>query len=190
MPNNQDPLSLLWHQQEVQKPDYQALQISWNKMRVKQRFYVLFDVLSVLVAFFIIWFNKEKLDDFTMGLMAIVLLIAISTVIYLTWLRRFSLGWSNQNTAMYMQQLKKQLENNIKIANLSMHSGWAIIVLLVTFYGGLYIYEVFTPDQLLKKIYPTLTIHFLLLPSIWFWAKRRKQRFVKELSELNKILEL
>ncbi|WP_289032067.1 hypothetical protein [uncultured Paraglaciecola sp.] len=190
MPNNQDPLSQLWQQQEVQKPDYQALQTSWDKMRVKQKLYVFFDVLSVLMTFFIIWFNKEKLDDFTLSLMTIVLLIAIAAVFYLTWLRRFSLGWSNQNTAMYLQQLKKQLENNIKIANLSMHSGWAIIVLLVFFYAGLYIYEAFPLDQLLKKIYLTLAIHSLLLPGIWFWAKKRKQRFVKELAELNKILEL
>ncbi|MFT2092789.1 hypothetical protein [Paraglaciecola sp. 2405UD69-4] len=184
MLNNQDPLNQLWQQQKTEKPDYDALQNSWNKMRIKQKWYVFIDVCSVMLTFTIIWFNQDRLDNFTLSLMSVVLLLSVFVTLYLTWLRRFALGWSNLNTTKHIQQLKKQVENNIKIASLSQHSVWVISILMVLFYGGLYIYEVFPPDKFLNKVLITLAIHSIMLPSVWIWAKKRKQRFMKELTDL------
>jgi len=185
---NKDPLSQLWQEQNVEHADLSAVSKKWRKVRFKQRCYVALDFLSLLIPFAIIWYKAEQIDSYTMTLVLGVMTLSVVMVIYITWLRRFSLGWSNVSTEKHIQQLQKQIQNNIKIATLSLHSVWLMVVLFVVFYANLYFFGVFPYDKLLDKMLITLAINAVAMPAIWIWASRRRQRFYKELAELNNLL--
>lgn len=189
MANNQDPLNQLWLQQNVVLPDISQVSKRWHKVRLKQWCYVALDVLSLSVCFLIVWLNADKLDRFTMTLMLAVMLVSVVFVAYITWLRRFSFGWSSASTDEHIKRLLKQIESNIKIANLSLHSVWFVTLLTVILYAGLYYFEVFPEDRFIRKLTVTLGIHAVVMPGIWVWASRRKKRFSKELAELKHLLQ-
>ena len=188
MSDKQDPLNQLWQQQEFAQPDFSELSKKWRKVRCKQCCYVALDFLSLIIPLGIIWLNAEKLDRFTMTIVVGVMSLSCITVAYITWLRRFSFGWSSESTDQHIQRLQKQIESNIKIANLSLYSVWFVAVLMVVFHGGLYYFEAFPIDRLIRKIFITLAINAVILPCIWIWASKRKKRFTKELSELSHLL--
>ena len=189
MYDDQDPLSQLWQQQDVVPADLSEVSKKWRKVRLKQCCYVVLDVLSVVIMFAIIWLNAAKLDPFSMALLLGVTSLSVVTAAYITWLRRFSFGWSNVSTDQHIQKLHKQIANNIKIANLSLHSVWIVAVLMVFFCGGLFYFEAFPMDRLIHKALIALAINTVLLPGIWVWASKRKKRFTKELLELNNLLD-
>jgi hypothetical protein len=189
MPDNKDPLSQLWQSQEVVQPDLTQVSKKWRKVRFKQRCYVALDLFSLVIPFAIIWFKADQIDSFTMALATSVMSLSVVAVIYITWLRRFSLGWSNLSTDQHIQHLQKQIQNNIKIATLSLHSVWFIVVLMTVFYGVLYYFEVFPEDRWMQKVLVTAAINAVAMPCIWIWAARRKKRFSKELAELNYLLK-
>ena len=189
MLDNQDPLSQLWQQQKVVPADALEVSKKWRKVKLKQRCYVVLDIFSVVAPFALIWHKSEKLDDFTMTLMLGFLSLSVLVVAYITWLRRFSFGWSNASTNQYIKQLQKQVESNIKIANLSLHSVWFTAFLMLVLHGGLYYLEVFPTDRLIDKALVTLAISAVMLPCLWIWASKRKKRFSQELLELNHLLE-
>ncbi len=189
MVDNHDPLSQLWQQQKVVPADVLEVSKKWRKVRLKQRCYVVFNIFSVVAPFALIWHKSEKLDDFTMTLMLGVLSLSVFVVAYITWLRRFSFGWSNASTDQYIKQLQKQIESNIKIANLSLHSVWFTALIMLVLHGGLYYFEVFPTDKLIHKAIITFAIIAVMLPCIWVWAFKRKKRFSRELLELNDLLE-
>ncbi len=188
MADNQDPLKQLWLQQEVVLPDLSQVSKNWHKVRLKQWCYVALDVLSLCFCFLIVWLNADKLDGLSMTLLLVVMLVSVVFVAYITWLRRFSFGWSNASTDEHIQRLLKQIESNIKIANLSLHSVWFVTLLTVILYAGLYYFEVFSEDRFIRKLTVTLGIYAVVMPGLWVWASRRKKRFTKELSELTKLL--
>lgn len=188
MSNNQDPLDQLWQLQDVVQPDILDVSKKWRKVRLKQRCYVVLDLFSLAIPFAIIWFNYEKLDRYTMMLLISVMTLSVIGVAYITWLRRFSFGWSNASTDEHIQKLLKQIEGNIKIANLSLYSVWFVVLLMFVFYGAMYYYEVFPLDQLMRKIFYTVSINAIALPCIWVWASKRKKRFDKELTDLIDVL--
>lgn len=189
MIENRDPLRQLWQEQKVEQADLSKVSKKWRKVRLKQRCYVLLDFCSLLIPLVIIWFNAAKLDSYTMALVLGVMALSVVMVIYITWLRRFALGWSNVSTEQHIQQLQKQIQSNIKIANLSLHSVWLVMVLFMGFYGILYYFEVFPYEKWLDKVIFTLAINVVALPGVWVWASRRKKRFSKELTELNHLLQ-
>lgn len=189
MPDNHDPLSQLWQQQQVAQPNFSAVSKKWRKVRLKQRCYVVLDIVSVVAPFALLWHKSEALDDLTLKLMFGVILLSVFVVAYITWLRRFSLGWSNTSTDQHIQRLQKQIENNIKIANLNLHSVWFTALLMVVLHAGLYYFEVFPADKLMRKVFVTLAISAVVLPCIWVWASKRKKRFSRELLALNNLLE-
>ena len=188
MSDNQDPLNQLWQQQDVVQPDLSEVSKNWHKVRLKQRCYVALDLFSLLIPFGILWLNAEKLNRFTMTLMLGLMPLLVLFVAYITWLRRFSFGWSNVSTDQYIQRLQKQIESNIKIANLSLHSIWFCAVFFMVFYSGLYYFDVFPMDRLIRKGMIMLAINAVMLPCIWIWASKRKKRFIKEQAELNNLL--
>ena len=189
MSDNQDPLSQLWQRQDVVQPDLTLVSKKWRKVRLKQRCYVLLDCLSLVIPSAIIWYKADEIDSFTMTLVLFVMSLSVLAVIYITWLRRFSLGWSNVSTDQYIQQLQKQIQSNIKIANLSLHSVWLMVLVFIVFFGSLYHFDVFPIDKLMRKIWVTGAINAVALPGIWIWAMKRKKRFVQELAELTQLLK-
>jgi len=189
MYDNQDPLSQLWQRQEMLQPDFTQVSKKWRKVRFKQRCYVALDFFSLVIPFAIIWIKADQLDIFTLTLALSVMSLSVVVVIYITWLRRFSLSWSNVPTDQHIQRLQKQIQNNIKIATLSLHSVWFVVVMFIVFYGVLYFFEVFPVDKLMRKVLVVAAINTVAMPCIWIWAARRKKRFCNELAELNQLLK-
>tara|TARA_R110000868_G_scaffold210607_1_gene460685 strand:+ start:2306 stop:2887 length:582 start_codon:yes stop_codon:yes gene_type:complete len=188
MADNQDPLKQLWLQQEVVLPDISQVSKRWHKVRLKQWCYVALDLFGLVIPFATLWLYSEKLDRFTITLFLSFMPLLVLFVAYITWLRRFSFGWSNASTDEHIRRLLKQIESNIKIANLSLHSVWFVTLLMVIFYAGLYYFEVFPEDRFIRKLTLTLGIHAVVMPCFWIWASRRKKRFSQELTELNLLL--
>lgn len=182
---SQDPLNQLWQNQKVEQADLTQVSKKWRKVKFKQRCYVALDFISVIIPAIFIWFKAGQIDKFTMALLFAVMSLAVVMVFYITWLRRFALGWSNASTEQHIQRLQKHIQNNIKIATLSLHSVWIIVVLFIFFYGVLYYFQVYPPEKLMHKMTISLAINAVALPCVWVWALRRKTRFTKELAELN-----
>ena len=84
MVDNHDPLRQLWQQQKVVPADALEVSKKCRKVRLKQRCYVVLDIFSVLTPFALIWHKSEKLDDFTMTLMLVVLSLSVFVVAYIT----------------------------------------------------------------------------------------------------------
>jgi hypothetical protein len=115
--------------------------------------------------------------------------VSVLMVFYITWLRRFSLGWSNVTTDQHIQRIQKQIQSNIKIATLSLHSVWFAVVLMIVFYGALYYFDVYPEDKWMRKVLISAAINAVAMPCIWIWAAKRKKRFCNELAELNQLLK-
>ncbi|MEP0175664.1 MAG: hypothetical protein ABJH28_07660 [Paraglaciecola sp.] len=188
MPNNQDPLSQLWQQQEVQKPDLNVINKAWRIMQVKQKLYACLDILGLFIPILMLYLNREKLDSFTAGYFVVLTFLLLPFVAYILWLRRFSMGWSSENTERHIHNLKRQIANNIKIAALGKLSIWPIGVLIVLHYVGLFYFDVLPVDRLIRKGLISVCVFAVLFPAIWIWATRRENRFKKELSDLNNLL--
>ena len=92
MIENKDPLSQLWQEQKVEQADLSQVSKKWRKVRLKQRCYVALDFLSLLIPLALIWYKAEQIDSYTMSLLLGVMALSMLMVIYITWLRRFSLG--------------------------------------------------------------------------------------------------
>jgi hypothetical protein len=189
MSDIQDPLSQLWQGQTAEQPDINAITKKWRWTKVKQRLYVCLDVLSVVIPFVFIWQYMDELDIVTKRIVLAILLLSIPFVVYLTWLRRFSLGWSSESTEKYIQQLQKQLANNSKIAFITKHSIWPVLVLLGIQYFALFYYDVFPIEKLIHKAVISSCIVAVVFIAMWIWADKRQKRFDKELLELNNLLD-
>jgi hypothetical protein len=186
MSDNHDPLNQLWQGQTAEQPDIQAITKKWRWTKVKQRLYVCLDVLSVVIPSVLVWKYMDKLDVFTQRYMIGLLFISIPFVAYLTWLRRFSLGWSSESTEQYIQRLQKQLANNSKIAFITKHSVWPVLVLIGIQHFSLFYYDVYPMEQLIRKVVISWFIVTVMFIAIWIWADKRQKRFDAERDDLNK----
>ena len=189
MLDNQDPLNQLWQGQTSEQPDIQAITKKWHWTKVKQRVYVCLDMLSVVVPLGFILHSMDRLDVFTQRYMLGLLILSVPFVAYLTWLRRFTLGWSSESTEQYIQRLQKQLANNSKIAFITKHSTWPITVIIGMHQFSLYYYEVLPLEKFIRKAVILLPIISVLFIGIWIWADKRQKRFDKESDDLNKLLK-
>jgi hypothetical protein len=85
--------------------------------------------------------------------------------------------------------LQKQLANNSKIAFITKHSIWPVIVIIGIQQFSLYYYDVFPIENLIRKAVFSLSIVAVLFIGIWIWADKRQKRFDKERDDLNKLLK-
>lgn len=189
MSDKHDPLNQLWQGQTAEQPNIQAITKKWRWTKVKQRVYVCFDVLSVVIPFGFIWHSMDKLDVFTQRYLMGLLILSVPFVAYLTWLRRFSLGWSSESTDQYIQRLQKQLANNSKIAFITKHSIWPVLVLIGIQHFSLFYYDVFPIEQLIRKAVISSLIVTVMFIAIWIWADKRQKRFDAERDDLNKLFK-
>jgi hypothetical protein len=187
MSDNYDPLSQLWLEQDVEKIDLDVIKKKWRITELKQRLYLLIDIFSTLFVFAILYFMGDELDHFTYKIFVVLNIICLGYLVYVTWLRRFSLGWSDLAAEQHIQKLKKQINNNILIANLSKSSVYLLLVIVVVHEIGLYYFELTPPEKLMRKLIFDIVFHAIALPSMWIWADRRCKRFKRELTALNEL---
>lgn len=188
MTNKQDLLANIWQQQTVSLPDIAGLKKRWKKLQWQQRLYYSLDVIGFVIAVSTFFWAYEKLQWFGqiwMGLMMVLLLVF---TIYVGWLRRHALRDMESSTDDYLHKLKAQFNNNIKIAQLTKASTWMCLLAFVVFFYGGWFFETIPPDKLLKKIAVSSGIFALLMPSMWYWAHKREEKFTNESANLDKIL--
>lgn len=171
MSDNQDPLSQLWQSQKVESPDINAIKKKWQKVKLKQRFYMSIDLVSTLMVFVILYFFGKDMDNFTYKMFLGLSIICVGYLAYVAWLRRFSIGWSDLAAELHIQKLKKQISNNIKIANLSKYSVYLILVFIVMHQVGMFYFEVFEPEKLVRKALLSLVFYGIGLPLLWIDRK-------------------
>jgi hypothetical protein len=79
--------------------------------------------------------------------------------------------------------LQKQLANNSKIAFITKHSIWLVLVLIGIQHFSLFYYDAFPIEQFIRKV----VISSLIV--IWIWADKRQKRFDAERGDLNKLFK-
>jgi hypothetical protein len=97
-------------------------------------------------------------------------------------------GLANQPKNIY-SNCKKQLANNSKIAFMTKHSIWPVLVLIGIQYFALFYYDVFPVEKLIRKAVISTCIVTVVFIAMWIWADKRQKRFDKELLELNNLLD-
>jgi len=182
-----DPLSDLWQKQDVQVPDSVQLQKQWQKMRVKQMFYALADVLAVLFAMaanvYLFLFKPESHWLIKVWAVA-MLLVSVYCTYKLLQLRKPAWNNTEQSTEQYLILLTQQCQNNIKIAGYSLKILiWidGLVLLFLLLYWQL---AQLPPEVMLKKvIYSTVFVTLFSL-GFYVWAKKHKHNNQQQLTWL------
>ena len=177
-------LNLLWQQQHTDIVGIDGIKQKWLQIKYKQRCYLLFDITSMLVLLSMVYFMFDKLGVFAKGWMVALSLMTVATTGYLSYLRRFALNWSNVCTDSYIEQLRKQLSNNIRIARLNRNLALWMIVAIAVFYAGMAVFDGEAFDSVLRRWMISMVILAIFTPPYWLWAHRRALRFSRELSAL------
>lgn len=183
-----DILSSLWQQQQTEHVGIGELKQKWLHIKLKQRWYFAIDILGVLFMLIVFYVVFDKMGLFAKAWMAIITLFAGITAIYISYLRRFALNWSNVVTDTYIEQIKCQLLSNIRIAKLNRDLSLWMILAITIFYIGMYYFDNVVLETVIKKGLISLAILGVFIPPFWIWANRRAQRFTKELAALEHVL--
>ena len=181
-------LNSLWQQQQTEPVMVDAIKRKWLKIKFKQRMYFVIDILGVLFMLTIFYFSIDKVGLFGKTWMAILTLTAGATTAYFSYLRRFALSWSDVGTDSYIEQLKKQLMSNIRIAKLNRDMSLWMILAIAIFYVGMFYFDDVILETALRKGLISLAILAVLTPPFWLWANRRANRFSQELASLEQSL--
>ena len=183
-----DILSSMWQQQQTEVVGLGSVKQKWRKVQYKQRLYFVFDLIGVLFMLGAFYIAFDKLGVFAKTWMAILTFFAGVTAVYFSYLRRFALSWSNLITESFIEQLKKQLISNIKIAKFNRDLSLWMVLAIVIFYAGMFYVDDVSLAVVAKKGVISLAILAAFTPLFWIWADRRAKRFSKELAALEQAL--
>ena len=181
-------LNFLWQQQHFEPVSVDSIKRKWLNIKLKQRVYFTVDIAGVLFLLAVCYLTFDKMGLFGKTWMAVLTLFAAATAVYFSYLRRFALSWSNVGTGSYIEQLKKQLVSNIRIAKLNRDMSLWIILAIAIFYVGMYYFDDVVLETTIRKGLISLAILAVFTPPFWLWAHRRARRFTKELMQLEEIL--
>ena len=185
MTDNHDPLKELWQQQSVNVPSKKALQARWRKEKTKQYWYTGSDILGFLVGPLFLIFLKDKMHWFEISWLAFIVFITTIYTGYIIWLRRLAFSHQDAAIADYLELLKTQYRQNVKIANATKYSVLAIPPLFIAMFVGVYYLNLFEPERFFRKLVYAGLILAVFLPGLWVWADRRAKRFQRELALLS-----
>ncbi len=184
---NNDSFSQLWQQQHTNKVDVAALKRQWKGTRIKQWLYFVLDLASTLVIPVLTYILYPKLSRFELAWFVALGLLCLVLLVYLIWLRRYSLGFGKDmlNLTSYQQLLCAQYQQNIKIARLSKLSTWSMPLIMLSFWGLSFVTQDLEPEAAMRKLKFIVIWSAVLMPVIWIWAHRREQKFIKALASLD-----
>lgn len=186
MSDNPNQLESLWQKQETTSPDLTLLKKTWRTVKIKQKVYLLSDLFAFLVGPLMLFWLYSSLNAYQVFFVVCTLIIAAGFTIYLIWLRRFSFLGDQSATGDYLQLLKSQYRQNIKIAQASKYSAYVIPVIFFSFLFGGYWLEIFELEKLIRKAIWLVLSSAIFLPILWIWADKRAKRFEQELARLDK----
>ena len=187
MSNNNDPLAQLWQKQQTQTPDLEELSKRFKSMRRKQWFYMSVDVSSFLILAGWLYFYIDKMTHLMTVFISLMTVFSLAATIHLVWLRRFALRNTVSNTQAYLQGLKNQYINNIKIAKFSKQTLWAGFVVMVVFFVLTNIEHDWDTATLMRKSVIALVFIFGFLCPLWLWSDKRIKKYTREVGKLEDI---
>jgi hypothetical protein len=187
MSDNSVQLESLWQKQQTSAPDLALLKKTWRTVKIKQKLYLLLDILAFSFGPLVLFWLYSSLSTYQILFVICALIISAGFTIYLIWLRRLSFLGDQNATADYLQLLKSQYRQNIKIAQASKYSAYIIPVFFVSFLFGAYWFDIFELEKLLKKALWLTLSSIVFLPMLWVWADKRAKRFERDLARLEKM---
>lgn len=188
MSDNSNQLESLWQKQQTSAPDLTLLKKTWRSVKIKQKLYLLSDVFAFSVGPLILFWFYSSLSPYQIFFVIITLFISAGFTIYLIWLRRFSFLGDHSATGDYLELLKSQYRQNIKIAQASKYSAYIIPLIFVSFLFGGYWFEIFELEKLAQKALWLALASIVSLPMLWIWADKRAKRFEQELARLEELV--
>ena len=184
MPNNKHSLDQLWQEQPTQELNLENLSKKFKAMRRKQWFYMSVDVLSFLVMVGILLFNKDEMKGLMLAFISLMIVLSLAATIHLIWLRRFALQNTVSTTQAYLQGLKNQYINNIKIAKFSKITILGVLLVLIVFFTLSAIYQDWDTAKAVRKTLIASAFTFGGLYPMWLWSNKRIKKYADELEKL------
>ncbi|WP_026376114.1 hypothetical protein [Aestuariibacter salexigens] len=184
--SSQDPLQQLWQSQPTSAIDIDNIKRRLRNLRIKQWGYTFLDLAGLVVVFVVLWISRNDLHVTLQIGLGIVLVATVGLTGYLLWLRRHALFIHSLSTEQYVETLKLQLANNVKIAWLTRHSSWVTALLMILMWVGFGLYGDMSPQRYVQKLAIVLVSLAVFMPMIWWWASKREARFKAELDALKR----
>jgi hypothetical protein len=188
MSDNSKELESLWQKQQTTVPDLTLLKKTWRAVKIKQKLYLFFDILAFSVGVIVLLWFYPSLGRYQVFFVVCTLFITAGFTIYLIWLRRFSFLGDQNSTIDYLQLLKSQYRQNIKIAQVSKYSVYILPPFFASFLIGGYWFDIFELEKLISKALWLTFSSVVFLPMLWLWADRRAKRFKQELARLDNLV--
>ena len=185
MTDKNDPLESLWLQQSVNVPNKSLLQKRWKREKQKQFAYISLDFIGVLVGPLMLWLYNDRLNRFEFWGLAILSVVALVFSVYVFRLRRAALNFQSSSTEDFINLLKHQFKQNIKIARLTQYSVLPLNLFFLAIFAGRFIWGDYPEEKQTINLLVVLMIIFSS-PVMWIWAARRARYFENELKLLTK----
>ncbi|TDF35478.1 hypothetical protein EYS14_18845 [Alteromonadaceae bacterium M269] len=187
MSNNKQSLDQLWQNQQTQLPNLEELSRKFKSMRRKQWLYMSVDVISTLFLASWLLFFRETMNQLMFIFILIMTIFSLGATVHLVWLRRFALKNTLSNTQSYLQGLKNQYINNIKIAKFTKFTIWlSLLITLVFFVLAWLNHDWDTATAIKKTVIATLFIAGGLYP-MWKWSNKRIIKYTAEVEKLESL---
>lgn len=176
MAEEKDPLSELWQTQVTEDIDVNAVKRDLQKQKWKHILYTFFDALGCVPLIILFVYFRDEFSLTALIGMAVFGLVALIYFVYFTWLRRHAILGVSESTSNYTRTLMLQYKNNRKIASLTMHSCWIVMIMLFCFFGAIYLAGEFPTDGIGRRIL-AIGMTGVFMAGVGRWAYKRKQFF-------------
>ncbi len=181
--NEEHDLASLWQAQPVSTIDIEKIKKDYRRQQVRQRCYMLLDIVSVLPVAVLLWYSWSTLPQTTAIMVIILGLVMLPMLGYLLWLRRVTAFGGLSNTTDYLALLTRQMHNNARIAWLTKHSAWLMSLFIIIFYGVTYGQGALPPQKYVQVLI-ALAVMVVVMAIVYRWAHRREQRFRQRYASL------
>ncbi|MBD3585762.1 hypothetical protein HHX48_08455 [Salinimonas sp. HHU 13199] len=180
-------LGELWQSQPVSAIDIKKVKQRWRTFQLRHRLYLALDCFCLVPLIYLLFWSPIKTNSPQWYFLIAIGFAAVTYTGYLTWLRRLSL-FSGKSTRDHLDLLRRQLANNVRIAQVSKHSAWVTQLALTAFFATLYL-SGGLPASKLSSV--SLAIGGAGIANLLFylWAARRQRRFAREYAQLVTQLE-
>lgn len=181
-------LTELWQAQPTNTIDVAEVKKSFNSERVKQRLYILIDIILLLPPLYLMYLAWGEMTFAAKTLCLFMVVTAVPLVMYQLWLRRVAAFTKDSHTLDHLQQFTHQIKNNIRIAFITKHSAWPAFIVLPLFVLERHFAGALSPEKW-DKLIIALPIASIIVIVWGVWAHKRQQRFEAQLAVLQSMAD-
>ncbi|MEW9797805.1 hypothetical protein [Alteromonas sp. CYL-A6] len=188
MTKPENDLGALWQSQPVATLDLNEIKRAYRRQTRQQRLYLAIDLLSALPAIILVWLGWDEFSPLAAGLLVGLGVVLLPCLGYLVWLRRIAAFSRSEHTRDHLNQLVRQMKNNVRIAWLTRHSAWVTPVFIAVFYVLLYANGEIAAQKV-SSVMTSFVVICLSMAGFYVWAGRREKRFSRRYEELKRLAE-